>query len=70
VLGSVFVLLGVPVYLFFSKTTVRQVEAGLISDEAILQAELEKQYGFLANLVRLARAAYRRLAHRPRDDGR
>jgi len=66
VLGSAFVLLGIPVYLFFSKTTVRQVEAGLISEEAILQAELEKQYGFLANFVRLTRAAYRRLTRRPK----
>ena len=55
VLGSAFVLLGIPVYVFFAKTTAREVEA-----------ELEKQYGFLANLVRLIRAAYRRLAHRPK----
>ncbi len=66
VLGSAFVLLGIPIYLFFSKAKVREVEAELISDEAILQAELEKQHGFLANLVRLTRAAYRRLSRRPK----
>lgn len=61
--GSIFVLLGVPVYLFFSKTSVRELEGRLVSEEEIFGRELERQYAFLANFVRLARAFYARLAH-------
>jgi len=64
--GSVFVLLGIPVYLYFSKTTVREIEGKFVSEEDVFGRELQRQYAFLANFVRLARALYRRLARRPK----
>ncbi|HMD78854.1 MAG TPA: amino acid permease [Nitrososphaerales archaeon] len=60
IIGSVIVLLGIPVYLFFSKTTVREVEDAFLSDEQILRSNLEKRNVFLANLVRLVRKAFGR----------
>jgi APA family basic amino acid/polyamine antiporter len=60
IIGSVIVLLGIPVYLFFSKTTVREVEDAFLSDEQILRSSLEKRNVFLADLVRLVRKALRR----------
>ncbi len=65
-LGSVFVLLGVPVYLFFSKTSPRELEGRLASEEELFGRELQRQHAFLANFVRLARALYRRLARKPK----
>jgi basic amino acid/polyamine antiporter, APA family len=64
--GSAFVLLGLPVYLFFSKTTPRELEGRLVSEEEAFGRELQRQHAFLANFVRLARALYRRLARRPK----
>jgi basic amino acid/polyamine antiporter, APA family len=60
IIGSVIVLLGIPVYLFFAKTTVREVEDTFLSDEQILRSSLERRNVFLANLVRLVRKALRR----------
>jgi basic amino acid/polyamine antiporter, APA family len=65
VVGSVLVLLGVPVYLFFSKTTPRELEGRLVSEEEVFRRELQKQHAFLANFVRLTRELYKRLARRP-----
>jgi len=62
--GSVLVLLGVPVYLFFSKTSPSELEGRLVSEEEVFARELQKQHAFLANFVRLARALYGRLAQR------
>jgi APA family basic amino acid/polyamine antiporter len=62
VVGSLLVLLGVPVYMHFSKTTARELGGRLVSEEEVFARELERQHKFLANLVRLARAAYRRAA--------
>jgi basic amino acid/polyamine antiporter, APA family len=62
-IGSIFVLLGVPVYLYFSKTSARSLEGKLVSEEAVFAAQYEKQYRFLANFVRLVRVAFKRLAH-------
>ena len=65
-LGSVFVLLGVPVYLFFSKTTARELEGRIVSEEEVFGRELQRQHAFLANFVRIARALCKRLARRPK----
>jgi len=64
VVGSVLVLLGIPVYLFFSKTSPRELEGRLVSEEEVLARELQRQHAFLANFVRLARELYRRLGRR------
>jgi basic amino acid/polyamine antiporter, APA family len=62
--GSLLVLLGIPVYLYFSRTTARELGGRLVSEEELFGRALERQHAFLANLVRLARAAYRRLVRR------
>jgi basic amino acid/polyamine antiporter, APA family len=62
-IGLTFVLLGIRAYLYFSRTTSREIRGRLVTEEALLEAELDKQYRFLANFVRLARALYKRLAH-------
>ena len=66
VVGSVFVLFGVPVYLFFSKTSPRELEGRLVSEDEVFARELERQHAFLANFVRMARALRKRLARRPK----
>jgi len=63
--GSALILLGVPVYLYFSKTSARELGERLVSEEEVFGRALEKQHAGLANFVRLARELYRRLA-RPR----
>lgn len=65
--GTVFVLLGVQVYLHFSKTSAHALEERFLSEQTIYEAQLEKQHRFLANFVRLLRAAYDRIrGHRVR----
>lgn len=64
VTGSVLVLLGIPVYLRFSKTSARELGGRLVTEEEVFERSLEKQHAFLANLVRLARAAYKRVARK------
>ncbi len=66
VAGSVLVLLGVPVYLFFSKTSPRELEGRIVSEEEVFGRELQRQHAFLANFVRMARAMRKRLARRPK----
>jgi len=66
VAGSVLVLLGVPVYLFFSKTSPRELEGRIVSEEEVFGRELQRQHAFLANFVRMARALRKRLARRPK----
>lgn len=63
-IGSVAVLLGIPVYLYFSKTPVGEVEAKLLSGEEILRVSLEKQNRFLAKFVRWIRRAIGRWTHK------
>ncbi len=62
-IGTVAVLLGIPVYLYFSKTSVGAVEAKLVSEEEILRVNLAKQDRFLARLVRWIRGAVARGAN-------
>ena len=59
-------LLGIPVYLFFSKVSPRELGGRLVSEEEVFARELQRQHAFLANFVRLVRALYRRLAPRPK----
>jgi amino acid transporter len=61
IVGVVVILLGIPIYLYYSKETdVRSIREGLASEEFVLVRNLEKQNRFLANFVRLARKAFRR----------
>jgi len=59
--GSIVVLLGIPLYVFFSpKTDISHLKALFVSEEAILSSNLQKKNRFLANLVRLSAAGYKR----------
>ncbi len=62
--GSILVLLGIPVYLYFTKANLHKLQERFISEEEIFTTNLEKQNKFLANFVRLVGAAYRRVACR------
>ncbi len=65
VVGSLAVLIGIPVYLYFSpKTDVHDLKRQFTSEEEVLARNLEKQNRFLANLVRLLAKAYARIAGR------
>ncbi len=63
--GTVVILLGIPIFLYYSKKTdVREIEVQLVSEETVLAHNLLKRNRFLANLVRLTRNAYIRLRRR------
>jgi amino acid transporter len=72
VVGSILVLVGIPVYLYFSpKTDIHELKRIFTSEEQILARNLEKQNRFLANIVRLLHNAYREIARRrsgPHDE--
>ena len=65
VVGSAAILLGIPIYLYFSKKTdVHELRREFTSEEAVLSGNLRRQNKFLANLVRLSAAAYRKIRRR------
>ncbi|MGP8057989.1 MAG: APC family permease [Nitrososphaerales archaeon] len=65
VIGSAAILLGIPIYLYFSKRTdVHELRHGLASEEAVLSGNLERQNRPLARLVKLFAAAYRKIRRR------
>ena len=60
--GSILILSGVPMYVYFSpKTDIHHLKALFTSEDAIILRNLQKKNRFLANLVRLITAGYRRL---------
>ncbi len=62
IVGSVLILLGIPLYIFFSpKADIENLKALFTSEEAVLARNLQKKNRFLANLVRLIARFYRRL---------
>jgi amino acid transporter len=65
VVGSAAILLGIPIYLYFSKKTdVHELRREFTSEEAVLSRNLERQNRFLANFVRLLEAAYKKIRRR------
>jgi basic amino acid/polyamine antiporter, APA family len=59
--GSAAILVGIPVYLFFTpKQPNLELRRLFTSEESVLSRNLQKQNRFLANMVNLARRAYRR----------
>ncbi len=65
IMGSTAVLLGIPLYLYFSKKTdTHELKSEFTKEESVLAWNMQKQSRFLANLVRLARRAYRRISRR------
>ncbi len=65
VVGLAVVLMGIPIYLYFSKKTdVHELNREFTSEEAIFSSNLQRQNKFLANFVRLLAAAYRKIRQR------
>jgi amino acid transporter len=65
VVGSVVILLGIPIYLYYSKKTdVHELNREFTSEEAVLSMNLQRQNKFLANFVRLLAAAYGKIRRR------
>jgi amino acid transporter len=63
--GSVVIILGVPVYLYFSKKMdMHELRGEFQEEESVLARNLQKQNRFLANLVRLSREAYKKIRRR------
>lgn len=64
--GSALILLGVPLFVFFSpRTDIHHLKSLFLSEETILVRQLEKKERFLANAVRLAHRFVRRLRSPP-----
>jgi len=62
IIGSILVILGVPIYLYYSRRRgVHDEKQHLLSEGVVLTRALEKQNRFLANGVRLIARAYRRI---------
>jgi amino acid transporter len=62
IVGSAVILLGIPIYLYFSKKTdVHVLNHELTSEEAIFSLNLQRQNKFLANFVRLLAVAYKKI---------
>src|SRR6266571_1175513 len=60
--GAVLILVGVPLYIYFSpKVEAKDLKSLFTSEEAVLARNLQRRNRFLANLVRLLARAYRRL---------
>ena len=57
--GSALIILGVPIYVFFSpKTDIHHLKKLFISEESILERRLEKKEKFLANFMRLVHRVF------------
>ena len=60
--GAILVLVGIPLYVYFSpKTDIYQLKDLFVSEEAILSRNLQRENRFLANAVRMVMRAYMRL---------
>ncbi len=59
--GAVLIMLGVPLYVYFSpKTDIKHLKELFTSEEAVLSRNLQKKNRFLANLVRLVHEGWRK----------
>jgi len=65
--GTIVILVGIPLYIYFSpKTDIHDLKQLFTSEEAILTRNLQRKNRFLANLVRLTVLGYRRLRRKSR----
>lgn len=68
VAGTFVLLLGIPIYIFFSpKTDIHHLKELVFSEEQIFIRRFRRQERFLANLLRLARGAYLQVKRRARS---
>jgi len=69
IVGSIVVLVGIPLYLYFSPhTDIHHLKDLFTSEEAILARNLERKNRFLANGMRLTSRAIRRIRGRRREN--
>ena len=69
IIGSIVVLVGIPLYLYFSPhTDIHHLKDLFTSEEAILARNLERKNRFLANGMRLTSRAIRRIRGRRREN--
>ncbi len=66
-IGTVAVLAGIPIYMFYARVQVRELKVTLISEEELLARNLERRNRPLATLVRVARRALRRSGSAPSE---
>lgn len=61
IIGSVVILLGIPLYVFFSpKVDIHHLKEAFLSEEAIFARRLERHERFLANFVKLCHRLYKK----------
>lgn len=61
ILGSIVILLGIPLYIFFSpKADIHHLKRLFLSEESIIERRLERKERFLANFVRLVHRFYKK----------
>ncbi len=61
--GSLLIISGIPIYVFFSpKTDMHHLKKLFLSEEAILERRLEKKERFLANFMRIIRRIFAKLS--------
>jgi amino acid transporter len=58
-IGTVFVLLGIPIYFFYARLHIGELKTTLVSEEEVLARSLERQNRPLARLVRAVKHALR-----------
>jgi APA family basic amino acid/polyamine antiporter len=62
IIGSIVILFGIPLFLFFSpKRGIRHLKEGFLSEEAIFLRQMEKKNRYLANLIGLLHRLYRQI---------
>lgn len=62
IVGSALILLGIPLYIFFSpKVDAHHLKRMFISEESLMERKLEKKERFLANFIGLVYRAYRKI---------
>jgi hypothetical protein len=64
--GIAFVLLGIPVYVFYSRTHLGEIREMFLTQEEILVSNLEKADRFLPRLVRFVRGLFSRVTNAAR----
>ncbi len=66
-IGTVVVLMGIPIYLYFSKKTdVHELKHEFTSEEAVLSRNLRRNNKFLADFIVLVWRVYRKVRPKPR----
>jgi len=62
IVGSIVILIGIPLYVFFSpKVDIHHLREAFLSEESLFARRIERHERFLANFVRLCHIAYKKL---------